>query len=166
MNLYEINKEIEKRMQRLGEMLQDGQTVSDDEAFKILGLIDGDLKDKLGQYRYVILNAKAQEQALSDEIARLNKKKQAVSNNVERLTNLVMLAMQNVGKDEFVYDTGKLRLQNNKPSVRIDIDIERLPAEFIKTEIKPNKTALSKALKAGAVIDGVVLESKQSLRIS
>lgn len=166
MNLYEINSEIDKRMTRLGEMLENGETVSDDEALKILGLIDGELKDKLKQYRYVLLNTTADEQALDNEIKRLQAKKKAKSNTIERLKNLMLLSMQNAKVDKFDFDIGSLTVRDNNPSVRIDIDAEHLPSEFVKVKYEANKMLIAKALKDGKEIQGVTLETKQSLRVA
>lgn len=167
MNLYQITTDIQQRMDALQERLDDGDrpTADDGEVQALLGLIDGDLADKLASYRYVMLNLDAQANAYKAEIDRLAKAKTAIDNSLKRLKNAVFLAIKTSGQDKFEFETGKLWLQASPPSVRLDISPEHLPKEYQKHTITADTTAIKKALQADIKIDGAVLVQGEHLRI-
>lgn len=168
MNLYEITSDIQRRMDALQERLENGEIPppDDDEVTALLGLIDGDLTDKVEAYRYVVLNLQAQENAYKDEIAKLNAGKKSVSNNIDRLKNAVLGAMTATGQKSFKFDTGFVRVQkNSQPSVVLDIDPRHLPPEFQKITIEADTTAIKAFIKNGGEIKGVRLVDGEHLRI-
>lgn len=168
MNLYQISSEIESRIAQLDERLANGELPPPDDAEiqALLGLIEGDLADKVGAYRYVVLNLQAQEQAYKDEIAKLNAGKKSVSNNIDRLKNAVLSAMTATGQKSFKFDTGFVRVQKNgQPSVMLDIDPEHLPKEFQKVTIEADTTAIKEFIKNGGEIKGVRLVTGEHLRV-
>lgn len=164
MNLYQISQECEERLIRLGEMLENGDTPSDDEVNTLLDL-QGDLTDKLVNYGKFIVNNEADIDALDAEIKRLTTKKRTLSNRNDALKANMLSAMINNGINEINDPVMPIKIKNNPPAVKIDIDIGKLPAKYIKTKVEADKTALSKALKGGAVIDGVCLVQGQSIKI-
>ncbi|WFF39254.1 siphovirus Gp157 family protein [Moraxella nasibovis] len=167
MNLYQITTDIQERMDALQARLDDGDspTADDDEVQAILGLIDGDLTDKLASYRHVMLNLDAQASAYEAEIDRLTKRKKAIDNSLERLKNAVFLAIKTSGQNKFEFETGKMWVQASAPSVRLDISPEHLPEEYQKHTITADTTAIKKALQADVQIDGAVLVQGEHLRI-
>lgn len=168
MNLYQIQENISERLERLQERLDNGELPppDDSEVQELLGLIEGDLTDKVGAYRYVVLNLEAQEKAYKDEIAKLNVGKKSVTNNIDRLKNAVLNAMTATGQKSFKFDTGFVRVQKNaQPSVVLDIDPEHLPKEFQKVTIEANTTAIKEFIKNGGEIKGVRLVVGEHLRI-
>lgn len=167
MNLYEITSDIQRRMDALQERLDDGEMPppDDDEVTALLGLIDGDLTDKLAQYRFVMLNLDAKTTAYKAEIDRLTKRKTAIDNSLKRLKNAVFIAIQASGKKKFEFETGKIWVQKSPPSVRLDINPEHLPEAYQKHTITADTTAIKKALQADVQIDGAALVHGEHLRI-
>lgn len=164
MNLYQISKELSAKMVALGEILLDGKEPSENEK-EVLIALDGDLDKKLVSYGYVIKDIEAQTEALEAEIKRLNAKKKAKERQIGLLKERMQLAMMENGKKAIDDPIMPVQLILNPPSIRLDIDPKHLPIEYQKVKVEADKTALSKALKGGAVIDGVVLEQKQHIRI-
>nr|WP_064639493.1 siphovirus Gp157 family protein [Moraxella catarrhalis] len=93
MNLYQISKEAEESLIRLGEMLENGETPSDEEVNDLLDL-RGDLHDKLLNYGKFIKNNSSDIDALDGEIRRLSAKKRALNNLNECLKSNMLAAMQ------------------------------------------------------------------------
>lgn len=164
MNLYEISTTLQDKMTDLGEILLSGETPTPEQESELIDL-HGDLENKLVAYGCVVKNLESEADAIDGEIKRLTARKKARQTQVELLKSRMLTAMSDNGMDKIKNAVMPLSIRNNPPSVRLDIDPEHLPAEFQKVAITADKTALSKALKAGAVIDGVVLEVKQSLKI-
>ncbi|STZ14007.1 Siphovirus Gp157 [Moraxella caviae] len=164
MNLYQINSEIQNRLAQLGELLETGDTPSQDEIQALLDL-QGDLSDKLINYGKFIKNTQSDIDGLDGEIKRLTAKKKALQNRTEILKANMLSAMIENGIDKIADPIMPIRLQNSPASVRLDIDAANLPQEFQNIEIKANSTAIKKALKDGVVIDGVTLVQNKHVRI-
>lgn len=167
MTLYEISKTLQKKMTELGELLQDGQEPSREQIDELIDL-KGELPTKLVSYGYVIKNLTGELDVVDSEIKRLTAIKNAKKRHIETLTTRMQAAMVDNNLNDVSIDPKMpIKLKQNPPSVIVDCDIDKLPSEFIriKTITEADKTALSKALKGGMTIDGVHLESKQSLKI-
>lgn len=164
MNLYQISTELSAKMTALGELLLAGKEPSEAET-EVLIALDGDLDKKLVDYGYVIKDIEAQAEVLDAEIKRLTAKKKVKERQITLLKERMQVAMAENGKDVIDDPIMPVKLILNPPSVRLDIDPKNLPIEYQKIKVEADKTALSKALRGGAVIDGVVLEQKQHIRI-
>lgn len=167
MNLYEIQENISERLERLQERLDNGELPppDDSEVQELLGLIEGDLADKLEAYRYVALNKKAQEKSYKEEIAKLQQGRKSVSNSLDRLENAILVAMKASGQKKFEFATGSVAIHKSPESVRLDIDPEHLPPEFQKVTVEADTAAIKKFLKDGGEIKGVTLVQGEHLRI-
>lgn len=166
MNLYQISKEMDAKMIELGELLQNDETPTQAQLDTLLAL-DSDLENKLIAYGYVIKNTEADINAIDEEIKRLTERKKRHSKLVSTLSNNMLTAMLVNGKTEIKDAVLPIKLKNNPPSVIVDCAIDKLPSEFVrtKTTTEADKTALKEAIKAGAIFDGVRLESKKSIKI-
>ena len=164
MNLYQISQACEERLIKLGEMLENGDTPSDDEVNTLLDL-QGDLTDKLVNYGKFIKNTQSDIDALDGEIKRLTAKKKSLSNLVDRLKSNMLSVMVDNDIAKIDDPIMPIRRQKSPASVRLDIYAEHLPREYQKVEIKANNTAIAKALKDGIAIDGVSLVQSEHLRI-
>ena len=164
MNLYQINQDLQNKLIHLGEMLENGETPSDDEVASILDL-QGDLRDKLLNYGKFIKNTQSDIDGLDGEIKRLTAKKKALSNLTERLKANMLSAMIDNDIDKIDDNIMPIRRQKSPASVHLDIDAKHLPSEYQKVDIKANNTAIAKALKDGIAIDGVSLVQSEHLRI-
>lgn len=162
--LYQLSAELDEQMTALGELLESGGTPSDDELYALLKLQD-DLQNKLVNYGKFIKNTEGDIDAIDGEIKRLTAKKKSLTNRNEHLKNTMLLAMSEHNLTVINDPIMPIKLKTNPPAVKIDVSVDKLPSEFVKTKIEADKTALSKALKAGALIDGVSLVQAQSIKI-
>lgn len=164
MNLYQLSQTMQDKMTQLGEMLLNGETPTAEQENELIDL-QGDLQNKLVGYGFVVKNLESEVNALDDEIKRLTARKKARQNQIEMLENRMKMAMIDNDIAKVDDPVMPISIKNNPPSVRLDIDPKNLPARFVKIKYEADKTALSKALKIGDVIDGVSLEVKQRIVI-
>ena len=135
----------------------------------ILDSLEGlGLEQKLEAYCQVIAEKKANNDYLSAEIARLQKRKKSNDNAVEWLRGNMQSALIATGKQKV--DTGLHKISVSKRTV-LEIDYEKLAEQGIPELIyKPlviDKTATKKAIEAlGVELDGVQEVEKTSLRIT
>lgn len=164
MNLYQISNETEVKLTQLGEMLENGETPSQAFIDECLEL-QNNLCEKLVNYGKFLKNTQSDIDGLDAEIKRLTAKKKVLVSRAEIIKNSMQAAMIANDIEKIDDPIMPVRLQLSPPSIRIDIDVVQLPQEYQKIKVEADRTALSKALKAGAEINGVVLEQKQHIRI-
>lgn len=165
MNLYQINSALNEKMNKLGELLNNGETPSQEQLDELVDL-QGELSEKLTAYGYVVKNLTGELDMVDTEIKRLTAVKKARQNHIAILKDRMLSAMIDNGVKKIDFDpVMPLRVRNNAPSVAIKCDIDDLPEEFVRIKKEADKTALSKALKANTVIDGVELEHSSSILI-
>lgn len=164
MNLYEISKETQAKIELLGQMLLDGKEPTNDFVGELLDL-QGDLNAKLVNYGFVVKQEQANIDSLQAEIDRLTRLKKSRQGTVDLLKSRMQTAMTDNNLTKIDDPILPIRLQNNPKSVRLDIDPIHLPQEFQKVAITADKTAIKKAIESGQEVKGVVLEQGQSLRI-
>lgn len=115
-------------------------------------------------------NAKCSQ--LAEEIKRLTAKKKTLENKSEYLKNLVYTTMKAGGIIKAAYGNWDCTIAKNPPRVVID-DEQWVPAEFVKTVVSVDKTALKNAMTDGVyrvTVDGQDIqiahtETSESLRI-
>ena len=96
-------------------------------------------------------------------ISDLKARKERLKHRIGRTRESIADAMLFVGVKKLTLPTATLSVSDAPPSVVV-IDEGEIPAEYWRevTERKLDKTALSKALKAGANINGATLENLRS----
>lgn len=163
-NIYEIKNEFLTLWSILEDELTDDETLAG--AFETA---TEDLKDKLDNCCKYIKNEQATVKGLDEEIKRLQAKKKAKENAIDRLKKLMKDAMDTAGEKKLPCGTFLVYIQNNPTSVKIDEQyIENIPEEYFKPR-KPediDKTKLKADLEAGKDLGGIAhLEQTQSLRM-
>lgn len=97
------------------------------------------------------------EAAASREIERLDARRQRFARSRERLTDYVLATMEASRIPKLEGDFVTLTRRMNPPSVRID-DAEAVPGAFLRVPPvpapQPDKSAIARALKAGADVEG------------
>ena len=135
----------------------------------ILDSLEGlGLEQKLEAYCQVIAEKKANNDYLSTEIARLQKRKKSNDNAVEWLRGNMQQALIGVGKQKV--DTGLHKISISKRKT-LEIDYDKLAEQDIAEVIyKPaviDKTATKKAIQSlGVELEGVQEVEKTSIRIT
>jgi len=156
--LYELTSEWLQVYEMVGEV---DQEVIDD----TLESIEGEIEDKAEGYGRVIAQLNADADALAAEIRRLQAKKKAAENAVDRMKHRLQESMDAIGTKTIQTRLFKFRIQKNPPKVVIDHP-EAVPEVYlIPQDPKVDTKGISEALKRGDTIAWAHLEQGESLRI-
>lgn len=130
-----------------------------------LDQIGADVADKGEAYARMMKNAQADADALEKEIKRLQSRKKAAENLVERLKNNMLFALGIAGATELRTSIGKWRVQLNNPSVQI-IDETKVPEEFFVEQPKKlmNSLILAHWNETGEIPDGCDVVRTEGVR--
>lgn len=161
--LYEISEQYSE-LQALAD--------SDDENMKeavatTLECIEGDFNEKAQALVTVVHNMDSDVEALDAEIKRLQARKQAIKNRQDSMREYLRDNMERTGIKKISCPLFTINCVAGREIAVINDDTV-IPDEYmaVKTEIKPDKAAITKALKDGVEIPGVSLDrAKSSIRI-
>lgn len=127
--------------------------------------IEGEIEDKAEGYGKIITQLTHDADALADEIKRLQAKKKAAENAVDRMKRRLQESMDAIGTKTIQTRLFKFRIQKNPPKVVIDHP-ENIPAKYlIPQEPKVDTKAIATDLKGGELYAWAHLEQGESLRI-
>lgn len=121
--------------------------------------IEASIEVKVQNTIYIDRNLQGYSNALETEITRLEAKKRAVDNQIERLRNNLFNCLENAGLTEVKTDIASIKLQNNPVSVEI-INEKIIPSQYltvIPESYKPRKADIAKDLKSGIKVSGCEL---------
>ena len=159
-SLYEID-------QRLATLLEVDGDIVDTDSGEILSLEDVEAlemarEEKIEGWGLWIKNQSAMAAALKSEEDNLRERRKALEKRIENSTKRYQeyLAGEKVS-------TPRLSVSYRKAeSVEID-DAEKIPDFLlrVKTTVEPDKTAIKAEIKAGNVVDGAHLVTRQSMTI-
>lgn len=102
--------------------------------------------------------------SLANEIKRLQARKKAYDNSIERIKKYVESAMRATGNTKIKTNLFSFGIQKNPPSVVID-DEKNIPVEYLIIKQEANKSAIKDALKAGEQFEWAHMEQTEGLRI-
>lgn len=156
MNLYEIKKELEEAI--LNSVDMETGEITNPELLDSLNMALNEKRENIALY---IKNLTCDSKAIDEEIKNLTARKRSINNKVDWLKQYLANDLQ--GNK---FETAKVVVSFRKSkAVEINPDAE-IPDEFlIQQEPKPDKTALKKAIQAGAVINGVSIVEKSNISI-
>lgn len=159
-SIYELNKDYAE----LSAMLEAAETPEEIEAIQnTLEMLDLSIEEKIENTAKYMVNVESDIQGLKTEIDRLTKIKKAKENAVERLKNNIEYAMKQKGIEKLEVGTFKAGYRKSESVEIINLDV--IPADFTKVEIKADKTAIKKAIKAGEVVEGAEIKVNQNFYI-
>lgn len=156
MSLYQIKEEIEQAINECVDF-ETGE-ITNPELLDSLNMALNEKRENIALY---IKNLTAEAKAIDDEIKSLTQRKKSLNNKVDWLKSY--LASDLNGSK---FETARVVVSFRKSkAVEINPDAE-IPNEFlIQQQPKPDKTALKKAIQAGAVITGVSIVEKSNISI-
>lgn len=104
-------------------------------------------------------DARALRDGTKEQAARLKARVERFEQRIEgsRLLMMALLDAAQLRKREL--PEGTIYLRNNPQQLVGTLDAATLPDDLVKIERKPDKAAIKEALKAGRVIEGVVLSN-------
>lgn len=159
-SIYELNKDYEE----LSAMLEAAETPEEIEAIQnTLEMLDLSIEEKIENTAKYMVNVEADIQGIKAEIDRLNKVKKSKESTIETLKNNIEYSMQQKGIEKLEVGTFKAGYRKSESVEIINLDV--IPADFTKVEIKADKTAIKKALKAGEEINGVHIQTNMNFYI-
>lgn len=132
-----------------------------------LELVKGDFNDKAQALIVVTQNMEGDVQAIDSEIKRLRARKQAIENRQESLKDYLRENMERTGISKIQCPLFTISCVQGREIAVINIE-DAIPDEYmaVKTEIKPDRNAIAKALKEGKEVPGCSLDrAKSSIRI-
>jgi len=156
LQLKELSEQIEFD-EETGEIIDNSETIN--ELFNEIG---GELNDKLDSCQYVIKELESDSNALKDEAKRLNAKAKVLSNNADRIKNMMLESLKASELQKVKSKHFNFSLRKSK-SVNV-VNEDLLGREFFRIKKEVDKTKLSKALKDGEV-DGAALVENISLMV-
>lgn len=159
--IYKLTDDYAAKLTELGELLQDGQEVSNEQAIALLDLQDN-ISAKVVNIGKYVKNLDASSLAIGAEVARLQARKRGIDNHAKALKDAAMAAMELLGVDKVHDDIMPVRLQaNSQYSVTVE-NPESLPAYYQKVTITADKTKLLN--HGGGNIKGVTITKGQHIR--
>lgn len=159
-SIYTLNKDYAE----LSAMLEAAETEEEiQEIQDTLEMINVSIEEKLENTGKFIKNTESDITGIKAEIERLTAMKKTKENFVERLKNNVEFALKEKGLETLTVGTFKAGYRKSESVEIINLDV--IPADFTKVEIKADKTAIKKALKAGETVEGAEIKVNQNFYI-
>lgn len=143
-----------------GEWTDAAESLANDLTAQLVRKADG-----FGSY---IRDLEANADAIKAEETRLAARRKALESRVDWLKRSGLMALDRMGETKVAGTLFTLAVQKNPPSVDVPASLEGLPAEYVRVVPESrvaDKTAIAKALKAGADVPGCALRESYSLRI-
>jgi len=156
---------IEKEYLEIANQLEDGEL--SEELETALAINEKELQGKAIAYAYVIKESEDTVSVIDAEIKRLQGLKKTEQNKATRLKETISNAMELYGITEIKTETLKLNFRRSEGVICTDssISIAEEFATIIPQSIKPNLTAIKKAIKEGQSVNGYEIEERYSLQI-
>lgn len=159
-SIYELNKDYAE----LSDMLETAETEEEIQAIQdTLEMINVSIEEKLDNTAKFIVNINSDVDGVKAEIERLTAIKKKKENMVQRLKGNIEFALKAQCLDKLTVGTFKCGYRKSE-SVEID-NLDVIPADYTKVEIKADKTAIKKALKAGETVEGARLQENMNFYI-
>lgn len=165
MTIYDIDNEFATKMNELLEIFdEETGEVTDIDRFeelkKALDSLAEERKQKISNVACWYKSLVAEAEAIKTEKQNLAKRQQAVENKAESLKKYLEYALQG---EKFEDARCKISYRTSESVTFADgFDYSKLPTEFQKVTIEPNKIELKKAIKDGQWFAGVFLQKKTS----
>lgn len=157
MKLYEIQNELAALWCEISEA--DEITPDMTERFNELKLARDNKLQYLG---CLLLNERAELEALRGEIERLNDRKKRLENNIESLSGFIMGVL---GDEKFVCPQFTL---STRSAVSVElIDGMTIPSQYVRTKVveSPDKELIKSDLKSGATLPFAHLVTNKHLQL-
>ena len=121
-------------------------------------------EDKLNNIQDLKIEFEAKIEAVKSKIEYLNNRKKSFERNINNLTNLQLMLLNNQKLETNEYSFGFRKSESvSINDILFNIKDERFNRTTIKVE--PDKTAIKKALKDGTSVDGASIETKMNLQV-
>ncbi len=144
MTLFEISQELQEKLLSIGEQLANDKEVSQDEIITALNLQD-DFQDKainVGKWQQGL---EKESEVLANEISKLNAKKKRLDKQAKYYKELLLSEMKKHNLEKIGDEVISLSVRKAPKSIVV-ADVNKLPSEYQKVKIEPNKTLIKNNL--------------------
>lgn len=162
-SLYEIVENIEMIIETGFSFDEETGEIIFDESD--LDALSTDLDEKINACGMWIKNRRSLAEAIKNEEAALKKRRETIEREVSRMTDYVMRNIEKLPDKRFESPECDIRVRR---SSRVEVyDEKMIPDEFVSvvTSIKPDKSAIKKAIKSGAHVPGAMVVQNEILQI-
>ena len=168
MKLFDIGAEYQA-LYDLAETLdfnENGEVIDNSlELASLFGGIETELHDKLINTQYIIKELEVNEQALKDEAKRLTDKARVLANRQKRLKDIVKTVLIASGETKVKTDKFNFNVTTREAYNYDNVNMFGLETEFKRVKEEIDKTKLKAFIKAGGVVEGVVITEETSLTV-
>lgn len=166
LSLFNISMEFHA----LNDLLEDefdqetGELIDKSEEIKQLwSELDLNFKDKLDNCKRFIDTLDGEKEVLDKEIRRLQAKKKATVNKIDRLKVMMLNAIKTSGEKSIKTDFYTFSTRKSEAVKVIDEDL--IARNFLKIKYEADKTKIKKAIKEGESVEGATIVENESLTI-
>lgn len=161
MNLYNLTAEYQHAL----DSIQIDEETGEVTGFEAVDALDVAFEDKAEAYAVYIKSLDAMAGALQAEAKSLADRKKAVETRRDQMKNHLALSMVAVGKEKIETPRAALSFRKSTSTQITDETKLRDDLWVVKTERKPDKTAIGKLLKAGEIVLGAELKQSKNLQV-
>lgn len=130
-----------------------------------LDSIESVIDEKAENIAKLIKSLEATEEALKNEIQRLQQRKTSINNNIRNIKDYLQSEMERSGKMKIKGTLFNIGIQNNPPSLKV-VDEKKIPLDyFIEQEPKLDKALVKEKLRGGEEIEGAEMIQTKGVRI-
>lgn len=168
MTLFQIGDEYRALRQILENDLEfdqeTGEVVDNSLVFKqLFDELKASLDDKLNNYQRVIIELNGQIDTITREIKRLQNRKTAIANNIERMKEAMLGGISASGNTSVKTDFFTFHVRKSE-SVNI-FDEDKLSRTFLRMKFEPDKNKIKDAIKKGETVEGARVVENISLTV-
>lgn len=157
--LYEIGEKYRQALENIQVDPDTGVVTGLEEVRELSGAFD----TKAEAIACYIKELSAVSASIKAEMDQLKRRKETVEKTADRLRGYLSGWMGAMEKDRL--KTAKVSISFRKTSACQILDVELIPPGFCSVEIKPQKSAITKAIRSGESVPGARLVESQTLLI-
>ena len=165
--LYQLSESKLQALQIIDDMINEQcSDVEMQEAYSLLNQLDENFQEKAVNVAMYVRNLETESAAIADAEKAMSARKKALNNKADRLKSYLLSEMQRTQTNQIKCPYFVLSLRKTPASVRIAPNA--VIPDFLLAPPKPqeaDKRAIKEAIEKGLVIEGVTLESGETLSI-
>jgi len=165
--LYQLSESKLQALQIIDDMINEGCSDAEmQEAYALLNQLDENFQEKAVNVAMYVRNLETESAAIAEAEKAMSARKKALNNKADRLKSYLLSEMQRTETKQIKCPYFVISLRKTPASVRIAPNA--VIPEFLLAPPKPqeaDKRAIKEAIEKGLVIEGVTLESGETLSI-
>ncbi len=165
--LYHLSESKLQALQIIDDMINEQcSDVEMQEAYSLLNQLDENFQEKAVNVAMYVRNLETESAAIAEAEKAMSARKKALNNKADRLKSYLLSEMQRTQTNQIKCPYFVLSLRKTPASVRIAPNA--VIPDFLLAPPKPqeaDKRAIKEAIEKGLVIEGVTLESGETLSI-